>query len=501
MTIKEAEARTGLARANIRYYEEQGFFSAARGENGYRNYSEEDVDTLLKVKLLRQLGFSLEDIHDLQRGERDLGSALDARLAGLEKEQGELDRAARLCRELRQDGADFSTLNAQRYLDRLSQTEKVLEKDRDPVRIFPWRRLFARDLDFLLYQTLIILVLQLFVRLNMILLSEDAGQRFLLTLGSLAMMLAVETLSLTLTGTTPGKWLLGLKILREDGSRLSFEEAGRRTIYVVLFYGFAQALTVSGVPLFVLGGAAMFIWACWQVYHEKLLPWEDDQIYLDGSTKVRTFWEDGKNYLRIGGYLAVCAACVGLMAGGHLLAARPPHRGTSLTAEQFVDNYNQCMAFAYGEGNLTRRLTLGGTFEEKEPEGVVVYVLGEPQVPEGYFFFGQGEGGLSKVVFTRRYDASGPLRKEESYSVGIPYDEIYVAMRSFLWGRLGNKGINALYEALEAQEGNYHTSLGGVQVDSDMRFTGYQFFGKDYLFAQEGEKQSYFVEFTIALTE
>lgn len=32
MTIKEAEIRTGLARANIRYYEEQGFFSAARGK-------------------------------------------------------------------------------------------------------------------------------------------------------------------------------------------------------------------------------------------------------------------------------------------------------------------------------------------------------------------------------------------------------------------------------------------------------------------------------------
>lgn len=31
MTIKEVEDRTGLARANIRYYEDQGFFSAARG--------------------------------------------------------------------------------------------------------------------------------------------------------------------------------------------------------------------------------------------------------------------------------------------------------------------------------------------------------------------------------------------------------------------------------------------------------------------------------------
>ena len=75
MTIKEVETRTGLARANIRYYEEQGFFSAARGGNGYRNYSEEDVDTLLKVKLLRQLGFSLEEVGAVQRGERALEPA------------------------------------------------------------------------------------------------------------------------------------------------------------------------------------------------------------------------------------------------------------------------------------------------------------------------------------------------------------------------------------------------------------------------------------------
>ena len=95
MTIKEVETRTGLARANIRYYEDQGFFSAARGENGYRNYSGENVETLLKVKLFRQLGFSLEDIHDLQRGDQRLETALLRREEGLDREQLALDRAAR----------------------------------------------------------------------------------------------------------------------------------------------------------------------------------------------------------------------------------------------------------------------------------------------------------------------------------------------------------------------------------------------------------------------
>ena len=41
MTIKEIEALSGMSRANIRYYETEGFLSPERRENGYRDYSEE----------------------------------------------------------------------------------------------------------------------------------------------------------------------------------------------------------------------------------------------------------------------------------------------------------------------------------------------------------------------------------------------------------------------------------------------------------------------------
>ena len=166
MTIKEVEARTGLARANIRYYEEQGFFSAARGGNGYRNYSEEDVDTLLKVKLLRQLGFSLEEVGAVQRGERDLEPALAERESGLERESRALEQAAQLCRDMRADGVDFCTLDARRYLDRLAREEEVLAKDQDPVRIFPWRRCWARELDLAIYGAVLVLVLQVCFKMS-----------------------------------------------------------------------------------------------------------------------------------------------------------------------------------------------------------------------------------------------------------------------------------------------------------------------------------------------
>src|SRR5699024_11645108 len=66
MTVKEVEERTGLPRANIRYYESEGLIHPARGQNGYRDYRQEDVDTLLKIKLLRQVGRSEEHTSELQ---------------------------------------------------------------------------------------------------------------------------------------------------------------------------------------------------------------------------------------------------------------------------------------------------------------------------------------------------------------------------------------------------------------------------------------------------
>ena len=55
MTSKEMEARSGVARANIRYYEAEGLLTPARMKNGYRDYSEADVETLKQVKLFRKL--------------------------------------------------------------------------------------------------------------------------------------------------------------------------------------------------------------------------------------------------------------------------------------------------------------------------------------------------------------------------------------------------------------------------------------------------------------
>ena len=123
MTVKEVEERTGLPRANIRYYESEGLIHPARGENGYRDYRQEDLDTLLKIKLLRQVGFSLEEIRALQAGELDLEPALEGRLAALSAQRTELGQAAGICRAMREDHVRYDTLDAPAYLDRMRSEE------------------------------------------------------------------------------------------------------------------------------------------------------------------------------------------------------------------------------------------------------------------------------------------------------------------------------------------------------------------------------------------
>jgi DNA-binding transcriptional MerR regulator len=68
MRIQELERRTGLERPSIGFYEKEGLLIPVGLENGYREYSEAEVELLKKIKLLRQLGMSVEKIRALQQG-------------------------------------------------------------------------------------------------------------------------------------------------------------------------------------------------------------------------------------------------------------------------------------------------------------------------------------------------------------------------------------------------------------------------------------------------
>ena len=100
MNIAEVERRTGMTRANIRFYEKEGLIAPARGANGYRDYTEADVETLRKVRLLRQLRVSVADIRAVQAGERTLPETAARQLGVLEQDIREGQQAYAACRAL-----------------------------------------------------------------------------------------------------------------------------------------------------------------------------------------------------------------------------------------------------------------------------------------------------------------------------------------------------------------------------------------------------------------
>lgn len=66
MKIGQLAEKTDLPAKTIRYYESIGLIAnASRTENGYRDYSENDVATLRFVSRSRRLGFSIKQVSEL----------------------------------------------------------------------------------------------------------------------------------------------------------------------------------------------------------------------------------------------------------------------------------------------------------------------------------------------------------------------------------------------------------------------------------------------------
>ena len=62
MLRSEIQKETGLTRKAIEYYEDKGLIHPQKSENGYRDYSTEDLEILKKVSIFRKLGMSISDI-------------------------------------------------------------------------------------------------------------------------------------------------------------------------------------------------------------------------------------------------------------------------------------------------------------------------------------------------------------------------------------------------------------------------------------------------------
>lgn len=124
MTIKEVEQRLEVPRATVRFYEKEGLLAPTRGENGYREYSEEDVLLLKKIIIFRKLGFAVSDIEDVLDGAKPMSEALESNIENLAKQMQELQGAMALCRKMQENKEQIETFDAEKYWNVVEEEER-----------------------------------------------------------------------------------------------------------------------------------------------------------------------------------------------------------------------------------------------------------------------------------------------------------------------------------------------------------------------------------------
>lgn len=124
MKIKQVEELVDITRKNIRFYEEQELLSVGRSENGYREYSMEDVKRLKQIRLLRRLSVPLDDIRQLFSGKYTLEDILERQLTHLERQKESLDKTQLYCRQLLEGTPRLETLDVDDCLDQMDKLEQ-----------------------------------------------------------------------------------------------------------------------------------------------------------------------------------------------------------------------------------------------------------------------------------------------------------------------------------------------------------------------------------------
>lgn len=124
MKIKQVEELVGITSKNIRFYESQGLIIPERAENGYREYRQKNIDTLKKIKLLRKLGVSVDEIKSVLSEETALEECLERHIDILEKERENLSNMQNLTSAILEKKCTVNTLETDEWLEEMERMEK-----------------------------------------------------------------------------------------------------------------------------------------------------------------------------------------------------------------------------------------------------------------------------------------------------------------------------------------------------------------------------------------
>lgn len=477
MTIRDMENTTGLTRANIRFYETQGLIAPIRKENNYREYAPEHAEILLRIKLLRALGMSLEQIKALQQGQENLTAALDRQIELLSKQREHLFQSQRVCREMRSDNVRYETLDARRYLNSLENPPKlitpVIEQDAVEPVIAPWQRFWARALDSFIYSCTLVCIATWLSGGKL----PEWGTVMTTILG-IAMTLVLEPVQLTLFGTTLGKWIFGIRVTDMDGRKLGLKDSFWRTV-IVKWYG--EALDVPFVNLWRL-------WKSYKAYvNNEFLPWDDPSELTVKDKKP----------LRYVAALAAAAAIFGIYLLLLIPAQMPEHQG-DLTAAQFCENYRK-LETAYDLGDERFLLQDDGTWQkETSPNSVYIDLSANP-VPLDFSF--TTENGIVTAV-----TISEELQGEQEGWIGSHSSQMQLSSLAFLMAQpeynlIAGDEKAILTAIIEHPFTDFSTTVCGLEFRYDVELIGYWVSSGGFLVDDDDPETVPFYAMTFTITK
>lgn len=123
MTIKEVEEITGLPRSNIRFYEKEKLIQPIRNEsNGYRDYSQKNIEDINKIVYLCTLGISIEEIRHIMFDEISLYEIIKRQAQLLQNQISDLENAKIMCeRMLQSENIRYENLEVAEYMTELPE--------------------------------------------------------------------------------------------------------------------------------------------------------------------------------------------------------------------------------------------------------------------------------------------------------------------------------------------------------------------------------------------
>lgn len=100
MKTNDIQKKTVITRDALRYYEKEGLIHPIKEDNGYRNYSEKDLETIMLIQEYRKMDISIADIKNILAGELSIYDCLKNKEKYIQAKMKELDQQLQLIQNM-----------------------------------------------------------------------------------------------------------------------------------------------------------------------------------------------------------------------------------------------------------------------------------------------------------------------------------------------------------------------------------------------------------------